>query len=62
MEVVTENAAELEPGELTVKYRNFLEATIRAYPDNYLWTHRRWKHTYKEEYKPNWIDTRPSPL
>jgi KDO2-lipid IV(A) lauroyltransferase len=60
-EVVIENANELKPGELTIKYRDFLEATIRKYPDNYLWSHRRWKNTYKSAYQNNWIDTRVKP-
>lgn len=55
--VITENAAELTRGELTRKYRDFLEETIRADPANYLWTHRRWKHNYKAEYKDLWIDS-----
>lgn len=39
------------PEELAIKYRNFLEAVIRKDPENYLWSHRRWKHTYKASYK-----------
>ena len=54
--VITENGAELSEGELTVLYRDFLEATIRESPDNYLWSHRRWKWDYKAEYAKQWID------
>jgi KDO2-lipid IV(A) lauroyltransferase len=59
--VITENGAELEEGELTLMYRDFLEETIRKNPDNYLWSHRRWKWEYKEEYKSRWIDKNPPP-
>ena len=54
--VVTENASEYKMGELTRLYRDFLEDTIRQDPANYLWTHRRWKHKYKDEYKELWIE------
>lgn len=42
--IVTENAAELPEGELTRMYVEFVEASIRKSPENYLWSHRRWKH------------------
>ncbi len=59
--VVTENAASFEDGELTRLYRNFLEETIRENPDNYLWSHQRWKWEYKKEYEKKWIDVVPAP-
>jgi len=52
----TENAASTSVGEITSAFRDFLEKIIREEPDNYLWTHRRWKWDYKESYKENWID------
>ena len=52
----TENAATTSVGEITGAFRNFLEKIIKEEPDNYLWTHRRWKWDYKEEYSKNWID------
>jgi KDO2-lipid IV(A) lauroyltransferase len=54
--IVTENAAGFKEGELTKKYRDFLEETIRLDPGNYLWSHRRWKHDFKTEYEKSWID------
>ena len=54
--VITENAAGFPPGEITRMYRDYLEETIKLDPANYLWSHRRWKHGYKEEYKNLWID------
>jgi Kdo2-lipid IVA lauroyltransferase/acyltransferase len=61
-ELVTENAAELQEGKLTLLYRDFLEETIKRNPDNYLWSHRRWKWPYKPAYEKRWIDTTPAPL
>ncbi|MFM2360728.1 MAG: hypothetical protein RLY16_2721 [Bacteroidota bacterium] len=60
--VIVENGADTAPGELTRIYRDMLEATIRETPDNYLWSHRRWRHDYLPEYKEKWIDNRPNPL
>jgi KDO2-lipid IV(A) lauroyltransferase len=54
-----ENAATTAKGEITIAFRDFLETIIREEPHNYLWTHRRWKWDYTEEYKENWIDTKP---
>jgi KDO2-lipid IV(A) lauroyltransferase len=45
-----ENPANTKPGELTLKYVRFLEEMIRKNPDVWLWSHRRWKWDWKEEY------------
>ncbi len=55
-ELYKENTAATSTGEITSAFRDFLEKIIREEPHNYLWTHRRWKHDYKEEYKSRWID------
>jgi len=42
-----------KPGDeimLTKKYVNYLEEIIKANPDMWLWSHRRWKHQWKAEY------------
>lgn len=52
----TENASSTPLGDITRAYRDFLEKIIKEEPDNYLWTHRRWKSDYKKEYSNNWID------
>jgi Kdo2-lipid IVA lauroyltransferase/acyltransferase len=57
--VVTTSAEGMEKGELTRLYRDFLEDVITKKPENYLWTHRRWRHNYEPQYQKNWIDTRP---
>jgi KDO2-lipid IV(A) lauroyltransferase len=51
-EVVTTDAGTLPEGELTRAYIRYVEACIRKQPANYLWSHRRWKHAWKEEYAP----------
>ena len=57
-----EHPGTLEPGELTRKYRDFLEEVIRKNPDMWLWSHRRWKREWKPEYSGRWIDTAPLPV
>lgn len=59
--LITEHAAEMKEGELTLRYRDFLERCITENPDNYLWSHRRWKWTYNSRYKKRWLDKTPPP-
>lgn len=47
---ITDNGSSHSPEELTVMYKNILEDTIRRNPANYLWSHRRWRHEWKEGY------------
>lgn len=54
--VITEEGASLKEGMLTRAYRDFLETTIREHPDNYLWSHRRWKINYTSQFEKRWID------
>lgn len=49
-ELITEDLNQLQEGELTKRYIKYIEAKISERPDNYLWSHRRWKHPYKEVY------------
>jgi KDO2-lipid IV(A) lauroyltransferase len=56
MQLACMDAAELPEGELTHKYVRYLEAVIRRRPDMWLWSHRRWKHAWKEEYESKRID------
>ncbi|HEX2684733.1 MAG TPA: lysophospholipid acyltransferase family protein [Ferruginibacter sp.] len=51
-----EDASKLQPGELTLMYRDFIEDAIRRQPDMYLWSHKRFKHEWSEEYRNMWID------
>ncbi|MES2892587.1 MAG: lipid A biosynthesis acyltransferase [Bacteroidota bacterium] len=57
-EVVT-NADEYTPETFALKYRDYIEALIREQPANYLWSHRRWKHTFSEANEKQWVDKEP---
>lgn len=54
--LLTEQSAGLPTGELTRRYRDVLEKTIKEDPANYLWSHRRFKFEWKEEYRHLWMD------
>ena len=54
--VITENAREFEEGQLTLMFRDFLEAGIRNDPANYLWSHRRWRRKFTQHNTKQWID------
>ena len=59
--IASEHPAQLDPGELTLMYARFLEDTIRRQPENWLWSHRRWKHACRPEHAAQWIGPgRPS--
>jgi Kdo2-lipid IVA lauroyltransferase/acyltransferase len=60
--LLAENSANTKVGELTCLYRDILEKTIRQDPANYLWSHRRFKFEWKDEYKDIWMDEKsPAP-
>ena len=61
-ELLVESTEELAPYELTRRFVNRLEQIIKKDPSNYLWTHKRWKHEWKVEYKDLWVDTKPPEL
>lgn len=54
-----ENPQLLPEGAVTVKFVRYLEHVIRLQPDMWLWSHKRWKHEWKEEYLNLWIDQQP---
>ncbi len=43
VKVITESAANTKPDEITLKYVQLLEHSIINRPDDWLWSHRRWK-------------------
>lgn len=45
---ICENGKETAQDEIIEKYVRLLENTIRQQPDNWLWSHRRWKHQRKK--------------
>jgi KDO2-lipid IV(A) lauroyltransferase len=47
LDVLTENPLELEEGELTKRYAKKLEEMIIKKPEDWLWSHKRWKHNYE---------------
>ena len=53
---IADHPATLPEGELTRRYRRLLEDAIRREPDSWLWSHKRWKFPWKEEFSPFWID------
>jgi len=48
LSILTDNPQSLEEGELTKRYANKLESIIRKEPENWLWSHKRWKHNFEE--------------
>lgn len=46
---LADNPKEVPDYEITDKYFEMLENQIRRKPENYLWTHKRWKHENKQE-------------
>ena len=44
LSILTENPNELKEGEITRRYAQKLESIIRKKPENWLWSHKRWKH------------------
>lgn len=46
--VNTQHPREQNADQLTLQFVKFLENNIRQYPDMWLWSHRRWKHEWKE--------------
>jgi Kdo2-lipid IVA lauroyltransferase/acyltransferase len=61
--VASENPNQLPEGELTRRYAAFMEDCVRKDPTNYLWSHKRWKYAWKQEYEKCWIgsDKVPQP-
>jgi KDO2-lipid IV(A) lauroyltransferase len=51
----------LKEGQLTLDYVRFLENVIRRNPDMWLWSHRRWKHHWKDDHAPRWISEQAVP-
>jgi KDO2-lipid IV(A) lauroyltransferase len=50
-QLVTTDPKSYEEGALTKQLIQITEECIRKQPATYLWSHRRWKHEFKEEYR-----------
>jgi Kdo2-lipid IVA lauroyltransferase/acyltransferase len=50
LDLATQEPRALPQSELTRMYVQYLERVIKANPEMWLWTHRRWKHQWKPEY------------
>lgn len=59
LEPMGADGSSIKLGELTRMYRDILERSIRERPDNYLWSHRRWKMQFGPHYQRRWIDENP---
>jgi len=61
--LMTDEARKLQEGEITKRMINFIEDSIRKEPENYLWTHRRWKHQFDPSRHTNYEakSKQPSP-
>lgn len=46
MKLAFEQPRETKEGEITEAYVRFLEDSIKRQPENWVWSHRRWKHIY----------------
>ncbi|QQS27674.1 MAG: lipid A biosynthesis acyltransferase [Sphingobacteriales bacterium] len=45
---LAENPKDYAEGEITQKYMSLLEQIVKNKPEDWLWTHRRWKHKKPE--------------
>jgi len=50
-ELLTEQPRTMPAGSITKTYVEFAERNIRLHPDNYLWSHRRWKWQFEERFR-----------
>lgn len=61
VEMLEKEPANIGPHAMTHKYVHRLQEVIQQYPDNYLWSHRRWKHAWQPAFASQWIDKKPMP-
>lgn len=47
LELLTEDASQMAEGAVVAAYVAFVERHLATQPENYLWSHRRWKHKKK---------------
>ena len=59
--LLCEDPTVIPEGELIRQYVYHLEKNIQLQPELYLWSHKSWKHSWKEEYKELWVDNTAMP-
>jgi KDO2-lipid IV(A) lauroyltransferase len=59
-EEITQTPGNFTEASLTYLLAKKVEASIKERPDNYLWTHRRWKHQWNSNYITRWADEEKS--
>ncbi len=52
-DVITDDAPSCDDGFIVKEFARNLEDQIKEEPAYWIWSHRRWKHQYKEEYEQN---------
>jgi KDO2-lipid IV(A) lauroyltransferase len=55
LEVASYAPVTMSAGALTLQYAQYMEKVITANPEMWLWSHRRWKHSFKKIYEKNWF-------
>ncbi len=48
-ELIVDNPKEMNDGEIMERYVRSVERFIQSNPDNWLWSHRRWKHSRDQQ-------------
>jgi KDO2-lipid IV(A) lauroyltransferase len=46
LKVLSQAGEKLAPGEITQRYASEIETILKAKPEDWLWSHKRWKHDY----------------
>jgi Kdo2-lipid IVA lauroyltransferase/acyltransferase len=54
--LLSNHPRQLPEGELTRRYARLMEEAIRQDPALWLWSHKRWKSQWKEEFSTLWFD------
>ncbi len=49
LKLAFENPKDTKDGEITEAYVRHLEESIKRQPENWVWSHRRWKHVFSEQ-------------
>ncbi len=48
LSLLTNDSQSLDEGEITARYARKMEDVIRKKPEDWLWSHKRWKHQFKQ--------------